>query len=270
MTCPRSEYPRPQFVRADWLCLNGAWQFEIDHSDTGIERGWLQRELEREIQVPFCPESPLSGIGYDDFMAAVWYRREVTVPAEWAGRRVVLHFQAVDYDATVWVNGTEMARHRGGFTPFSCDITDAAAPGTQATIVVRARDPKGEPKPHGKQQPNTYHNAGCSYTRTTGIWQTVWLEPVAEVHMGRPRITPQVANRAFQVEVPLSQNRPGTRLRATLGDAQGVVATVESAAHLDFCASALLRIPEDRVKLWGPGAPHLYDLKLELVDASAR
>src|ERR1700687_198962 len=116
---PRPEYSRPQFVRPDWLCLNGEWQFEIDQGDSGLERGLLVRELKDRITVPFCPESPLSGIHNTDFLNAVWYRRTVALPAIWAGRRVLLHFQAVDYDATVWVNGHEVGRHRGGFTPFT-------------------------------------------------------------------------------------------------------------------------------------------------------
>ena len=105
---PRPEYPRPQFVRDDWLCLNGEWQFEIDPGDSGLERGLAERELSDRIIVPFCPESTLSGIGNTDLMNAVWYRRTVTIPPEWAGRNVLLHFQAVDYDATVWVNGVEV------------------------------------------------------------------------------------------------------------------------------------------------------------------
>lgn len=114
---PRPEYPRPQFVREAWLNLNGRWQFETDRGDSGLERGLGDRDLAGEIVVPFCPESELSGIGDTDFMEAVWYRRTVTVPAEWAGDDVLLHFGAVDHDATVWVNGTEVVRHRGGFTP---------------------------------------------------------------------------------------------------------------------------------------------------------
>ena len=115
---PRNEYPRPQFVRDDWLCLNGEWQFEVDQGDSGIHRGLPERELSDRITVPFCPESKLSGIENHDYYNAVWYRRKATIPADWAGRRVLLHFQAVDYDSTVWVNGEEVGRHRGGFSPF--------------------------------------------------------------------------------------------------------------------------------------------------------
>ena len=140
MTIPRPEYPRPQFVRRQWLCLNGEWQFEIDHGDSGLQRGLLDRDLAQRIVVPFCPESTLSGVGNTDFMRAVWYRRSVTIPMEWTGYNVLLHFQAVDYDATVWANGVQIGRHRGGFTPFTCNLRGVAAPGQTVTIVVRARD----------------------------------------------------------------------------------------------------------------------------------
>lgn len=121
-TIPKPEHPRPQLIRDHWLNLNGPWQFEIDAGDSGGDRGLVDRELTGSILVPFAPESAASGIGYTDFMAAVWYRRTVTVPAEWSGQRVLLHFGAVDHDATVWVDGLEVVRHRGGFTPFSADL----------------------------------------------------------------------------------------------------------------------------------------------------
>jgi len=124
MQIPRPEYPRPQCVRTEWLNLNSEWQFEIDAGDSGYERGLHQQGLSRHIMVPFCPESELSGIGNTDFMPAVWYRRIVTIPTAWAGKRVLLHFQACDYDTTVWANGVEVVRHRGGFTPFTAPYHD--------------------------------------------------------------------------------------------------------------------------------------------------
>ena len=266
MDIPRPEYPRPQFVRDAWLCLNGKWQFEIDHGDSGLERGLLERPFRRTITVPFCPEAPLSGIGNVDFMNFVWYRREIEVPTEWAGRRVLLHFQAVDYDATVWVDGVEVGRHRGGFSPFTCDVTDQAAPGQTVALVVRARDPKGQPKPGGKQS-TAYANMGCHYTRTTGIWQTVWLEPVPDVHLQRPRITPDVANGLIRLEQPLSNNRPGFVLRATLTDEQGEVAVASCAADVDLAPRLDLPIPDEKRRLWSPDDPFLYGLGDELLAA---
>ncbi|MDT0301779.1 glycoside hydrolase family 2 protein [Streptomonospora wellingtoniae] len=265
-TPPRPEYPRPQFTRPDWLCLNGTWGFEIDRADTGLERGLRDAVPSGEITVPFCPESALSGVGDTDFLEAVWYRRSVRIPREWAGRRALLHFQAVDYDTTVWVNGVEVARHRGGFTPFTADLHGAAAPGEEAVIVVRARDSRHGPQARGKQA-TWYANTGCHYTRTTGIWQTVWLEPVPEVHLRRPRITPDPANGAFHLRMPLSGVREGQRVRAVLTDAEGEVAAAEVRADRDPAPQLSLAVPAERRREWSPQDPHLYGLRLELIGA---
>ena len=271
MSIPRAEYPRPQFTRADWLNLNGDWQFEIDGGDSGLERGLLDRELAQTITVPFCPEAPLSGIHNEDFMAAVWYRRAVTIPAEWdtpTGGRILLHFQAVDFDATVWADGVEVGRHRGGFTPFTCDLSAVARPGDTVTLVVRARDDHRPPQPRGKQVTRTYGPSGVFYPRTTGIWQTVWLEPVPNTHLQRPRITPDVAHHRFTIEQPIRGPRTGFTVRAYLHDAAGVVAMTAAPADADFTPSLELNIPDGRVRLWSPADPHLYNITLELVDAA--
>ena len=160
----RGEYPRPQFSRPEWLCLNGDWQFEVDTADSGLERGLVTRPLDATITVPFAPESRLSGIEDTDFLEAVWYRRTVTVPDAWSGRHVRLHFGAVDHDATVWVDGVEVARHRGGWTPFTVNL--GAVTG-ELTVVVRARDTHRGPQARGKQS-SEWANHACDYTRTTG------------------------------------------------------------------------------------------------------
>jgi beta-galactosidase/beta-glucuronidase len=270
MSIPRPEYPRPQFFRSEWLNLNGDWQFEIDYGDSGLERGLCDRSLASHILVPFCPESKLSGVEHTDFMPAVWYRREVDIPASWKNKRVLLHFQAVDYDTTVWVNDQEVARHRGGFTPFTCDLGGIARSGKTILIVVRARDPRHGPMPRGKQT-RDYGNSGCLYTRTTGIWQTVWLEPVPDVYFLRPRITPDVTNRCFHLELPLNTNRDGYVIRATLADARGKtergeIAKVNVSACGDRTPRLDLNIPSRRVRLWQPGEAHLYLITLHLLD----
>ena len=267
MQTPRPEYPRPQFVREEWLCLNGRWQFEIDQGDSGLERGLLERDLSAAITVPFCPESRLSGIENHDFLNAVWYRRRVQIPAAWAGRRVLLHFQAVDHDATVWVNGTEVGRHRGGFSPFSCDLYGAAATGEEAVITVRARDTRERPQPRGKQA-RDYAPRGAIYVRTTGIWQTVWMEPVPDLALRRPRLTPDVANGVIRLEQPLTGTAPGLRLRAALSDAQGEITVAECAADLDLAPRLDLAIPAARRRLWAPGAGHLYDVTITLLSGA--
>ena len=264
---PRPEYPRPQFVRRDWLCLNGPWEFEIDHVDTGLERKVHEKPaLDGRITVPFCPEAPLSGFHHTDFMSVVWYRRTVTIPTAWRGKNVLLHFGAVDYDATVWVNGQEVGRHRGGFTPFTLSLKGIVKAGQEMTIVVRARDTAHDPQPRGKQSIK-YANTGCHYYRTTGIWQTVWMEPVPDVSLRRTRITPDVANGCFLLEQPLSNNRPGLRFRAILHDDQGEIVRAETRADLDLAPRLTLAVPPERRRPWHPGDPHLYSLRLELVDA---
>jgi len=263
---PRNEYPRPQFVRENWMCLNGEWQFEIDQGDSGIHRGLLDRDLTDTILVPFCPESKLSGIENLDYYNAVWYRREVSIPQDWSGNRVLLHFQAVDYDTTVWVNGTEVGRHRGGFSPFSCDLKGVAAAGDKITIVIRARDYGKTPQPRGKQA-RSYGAQGAIYVRTTGIWQTVWLEPVPDLALRRPRLTPDVANQVIRLEQPITNNAKGLRLRATLSDADGVVVTAECSAEYDLSPRLDLPIPDDRARLWSIEEPHLYDVEIALVDS---
>lgn len=268
---PRPEYPRPQFVRSDWLCLNGEWEFEIDQGDSGISRGLRDRRLASKIVVPFCPESALSGIGNEDFLNAVWYRRKVKIPAAWRGREVLLHFQAVDYDATVWVNGIEGTRHRGGFTPFSVDLSaiPGAGPGDTITIVVRARDNHVTPQPRGKQS-QRHERHGCLYTRTTGIWQTVWLEPVPSSAFRRPRITPDVAGSKFRVTLPLTRGKAGQRVTARVRDERGVVVESCVTLGLDFSPQLDLPIPADRVRWWQPGDAFLYDLEFELHDNAGR
>jgi beta-galactosidase/beta-glucuronidase len=245
--------------------LNGEWQFEIDQGDSGLERGLLERALNQKIRVPFCPESKLSGIDQQDFLNAVWYRKTITIPAQWKGRQVLLHFQAVDYDTTVWVNGIEVKRHRGGFSSFSCDLSNVASAGDTITLVVRVRDRNDVPQPRGKQT-RDFQGQGALYGRTTGIWQTVWMEPVPEVSLKRPRITPDVANRMIILEQPITHQKKGFRLRATVKDVEGDIVTKEVAAGQDFTPKVLLPIPEERLRLWSIEEPHLYDVEISLLD----
>ncbi len=265
MSVPRSEYPRPQWVRRQWLCLNGKWDFQIDNPDSGIEKGLLNGKLNDKIIVPFCPESVLSGIGNVDFMKAVWYQREVEIPQDWNGRRILLHFQAVDYETTVWAGGVECGRHRGGWTPFTVELTDFVTPGESAKITVRARDDMKQTMPRGKQSAE-YANHDCEYTRTTGIWQSVWLEPVPAVYLQRPRITPQVRSGSFIVEQSVTGNSAGMQIRVSLSDKKGNICTQTSDLENLNTAILSLMIPEDRKILWSPENPHLYDLEIELLD----
>lgn len=262
---PHPEHPTPTCRRDDWLCLNGTWDFESDRGDSGLERGLLTRPLAGRITVPFCPESPLSGIGDQDYHHAVWYRRRVVIPAAWTGREAVLRFQAVDHETTVWVGDREVGRHRGGFTPFACPLAGIAGPGDEIVITVRARDPANGVQARGKQSRH-YAPAGCHYPRVTGIWQTVWLEAVPAAHLGRPWFIPDLAGRRFHLVQPLHGLRPGLRLRARLLDTRGVVVESEAPA-LGLEERLVLDLPADRVQVWEVGQGRLYDTVVELVAA---
>jgi hypothetical protein len=183
-------YPRPQLRRERWTSLNGPWDFALDP-----EARWREPddiEWTHTIQVPFAPEAPASGIGETGFFKSCWYRREVMPPHLGPDDRLLLHFGAVDYRASVWVNGTFAGSHEGGYTPFTLDVTRFIGAGAPMQIVVRAEDdPLDLAKPRGKQdwqlQPHSIW-----YSRTSGIWQTVWLEPVPRTRIGRIRWTPNV------------------------------------------------------------------------------
>ena len=190
---PRPEYPRPQMVRREFVNLNGKWDFEIDKSVSGKARGLFAREhLSGKITVPFCPESRLSGVGETDFLPCVWYRRDIEIPSEWENKRVLLHFGAVDYRATVYVNGKEVGTHVGGYTPFYFDITDYInKEGNNSVTLCAEDDVRSKKQPSGKQS-ESYASYGCFYTRTTGIWQTVWMEAVEKAHICGVKFTPDI------------------------------------------------------------------------------
>lgn len=263
--CPRPEYPRPSFRRAEWRNLNGTWDFEIDQGDSGLERGLLTAELTDRITVPFAPEAELSGIGNTDYLEAVWYRRQLQVPAHWRGMDLLLHFGAADYDTTVWIDESERGRHRGGFTSFTVELGPVdefvAAP---SKLTVRCRDSHHDPQPRGKQTRDVTGSA-AHYGRTTGIWQTVWLEPVPKARLGRPRITPDVGASLFHLELPIRGRTTGLRVVAELLADGEVLDRVERAAGVDFTTMLDLTVPEDGRRLWSPDDPYLYDVRLQLL-----
>jgi len=258
---PRPEYPRPQYVRDSWLNLNGVWEFELDPGRSGRARGLPERDtLSGSIVVPFCPESVLSGVGITDFLPAVWYRRTLTPPAAWSGQRVLLHFGAVDYWAEVWVNGRSAGTHRGGYSPFTLEITDWLRDGENVITVCAEDDTRSPLQPRGKQS-ETYASQGCDYTRTTGIWQTVWLEAVPARYLGRPRLTPELENACVYLEASLVGDPVGLSLEATAtldGRVVGQATVHPSGQTFRAC------LPLSAVHPWAPSSPTLYDLTLVL------
>lgn len=265
MNVPRPEHPRPQLVRPQWLTLNGDWEFEIDHGDSGFERGLVSAELSDTITVPFAPETELSGIHHTDFMEAVWYARWIDIPSDWTDRRVLLHFGAVDHDATVWADGVEIARHRGGFSSFTAPL--AARAGDRVRIVVRARDSRHKRQARGKQS-TWYAASHAQYDRTTGIWQSVWLEAVPQTYVRQLRMTPHLATASLTVETSLSAALPGSRVVVELSDEAGVVTTGEVAADLDLAPTLDVVVPGERLRPWSPDDPYLYDVAIRLLDRS--
>lgn len=263
---PRPEYPRPQLVRPNWMNLNGTWEFEMDHGKSGRARG-LNRSpaLAGQITVPFCPESALSGVGYKDFMASVWYRRAFTLPESWGSGRILLHFGAVDYDAEVFVNGLSAGRHQGGYASFSLDITDKLVPGENTLVVCAEDDNRSGLQPRGKQS-SQYHSHGCDYTRTTGIWQTVWLESVPDTYLQRVRYVPDPANAVLHVEALLNRPATGGTLTASAGFGGSPVGTAASIITGNRCR---LSVSLTESHLWEPGSPNLYDLVLSLSGTTA-
>ena len=261
MNIPRSEYPRPQFVRDAWMNLNGQWQFEMDHGVSGRARGLVEKEkLDGVITVPFCPESELSGVNHKDFMACVWYRRSFVLPEEAQGKRMIIHFGAVDYKCEVWVNGVSVGTHEGGYVSFEFEITDALNAGENVIVVCAEDNMRGGRQPYGKQS-SKYHSHGCSYTRTTGIWQTVWLEWVNETYIKSTRMYPDAANGSVYIEAAIDGCTKGMTISAEAsfeGKAQGC-AEVKVDGN-----SAKLTVKVEDIHLWTVGQGNLYDLKLTL------
>lgn len=259
---PRPEYPQPQFQREHWQRLNGAWEFEFDDQNAGLDQNWAaagQHKFSKAITVPFAFETKKSGIGDTSFHPWVWYRRTVTLPAAWKGRRVLLRFGAVDYRARVWVNGKEAGQHEGGGTPFWFDVTPLLAAGAN-TVTVRAEDPPQDRFiPRGKQywEPKS---RGIFYTRTTGIWQPMWLEATGESYLDSVRVTP-TNDGAVKFDAKIRRGEPGLELHAIIKSGGEAVASGMSRNVLDAAtASAFVRGP----KLWSPGQPNLYDVTFEL------
>ena len=257
LALPRAEFPQPQFERQQWLSLNGAWDFRFDDANSGLDQHWeaASQTYDRRITVPYCFESKLSGIGDTSFHPWVWYQRTFDVPAAWSGKRVVLHFGAVDYRAMVWVNGQMLGAHEGGNVPFQFDITAALKPGANR-VVVRAEDPPTDRFiPRGKQfwEPKS---ASIFYTRTSGIWQPVWLEAVGDSYLGAVRITPS-NDGAVRFEAELVRPLADLEVRASV--THGPVTSVHTGTSR---ASLLLLVPEP--KLWSPGNPNLYDVTFEV------
>lgn len=254
MQIPRQEYPRPQFVRPSWLNLNGNWQFEIDNGCSGQARE-LYKEgvtLSDTITVPFCPESKLSGVEHKDFMYGVWYKRKVTLDKLFG--RTLLHFGAVDHHCFAYVNGKLVGEHKGGYVSFAFDVTAALREG-ENEIAVYAEDDTRDPMiPSGKQC-SLYHSHGCSYTRTTGIWQTVWLEFMPEACIDSVKYYPNITDGSVTVEAALIGIGDFVCEISFGGKAMGFYTATNAAGRLTFT------VPLAEKHLWEVGKGALYDVR---------
>ncbi len=279
---PRPEYPRPQFVRKEWINLNGQWSYELDLSESGVDdeflapgypepiqypgrsKGTALKGLySQEITVPFCPESKLSGVGFTDFIPSIFYARKITVPQDWQGKRILLHFGGVDSVATIYIDGKIAGTHRGGQASFEIDITGHVTPGIEQILTVHAVDHIKEGLFGSGKQSGFYRSYGCYYTRVTGIWSTVWLEAVDISALKRCRIVPDLDNGCFVFTPEYYGCVDGYSLEIT------VLASGKSVASKPVkcvCgSSAVLEL--DDIREWNPDDPFLYDIVFKLFNA---
>ncbi|GAB3433871.1 glycoside hydrolase family 2 protein [Flindersiella endophytica] len=270
-------HPRPQFRRSGWTDLCGTWRFAFDDADEGLAQHWYAGgELDLSIQVPYPPESKLSEVGDTSFHPVVWYAREFETPELTDGRRLLLHFGAVDYYATVWVNGVHVGEHAGGQTPFGFDVTDVLdLERAGQTVVVRAEDrPTDLGQPRGKQV-WTEEPHGIFYDRTTGIWQPVWLEVVAPVHIAELAWTTDLEAGFVHLDVGLDRQAASPRtLEVSLSHDGGLLAAhsvrlTGTSTRITFTLDELTGDGRLMRLLWSPESPTLLDAEIVLTGAEA-
>ena len=249
-----TEYPRPQMVRKAWMNLNGLWDFEVTHRE-----GREPVVFSEKILVPFPVESALSGIGRRvDATERIWYRKTFLIPTQWRGERVLLHFGAVDWESVVFINGEEMGLHRGGYDGFTYDITDALHADGEQEILVSVWDPSNEGnQPVGKQSANP---RGIWYTPSSGMWQTVWMEPVPETYIDSIRLIPDVDRGVLRLHVQTGGDRGSYRVQALAFESRNWAGGAEGRSGGEI----VLDIPD--AVLWSPDSPFLYDLRITLID----
>lgn len=267
MDTPRPEYPRPQFERTDWINLNGKWSYEFDFSKSGMERSLYASDgFDQSIIVPFCPESPLSGVNHKDFINAIWYQREISVPASWSGKRILLHFGGVDYKSILYINGEQAFVHYGGSSSFSVDITAFVKPGSTDNIVVYVEDDLRSKLQTSGKQSHRLDSYSCLYTRVTGIWQTVWLEAVSKGGLKNCRITPDLDNKQFVFEPDFYDLEEETFFKVRVLDNGKEVFSQQTPSSNSTFVFAKLK----NVKTWSPESPFLYDIEFSVLNTKGQ
>ena len=261
---PRAEYPRPQFEREAWQNLNGEWTYTLDPVKTGWERGLRNSKgFADKIIVPFAPESKLSGVEHKEFIPCIWYQRNITIPAEWEGKDVLLQFGAVYYESEIYVDGKFVDRHFGGSDSFTVDITKFVKAGSTHSLVVNAKsDLRSRMQPAGKQ--SLRHGPfECMYTRTTGIWQTVWMEAVAPAAISRVKYITDIDRSTVSMEFTMRRTAAANTLTINVKDGSKVVASQSG----KVASGSIFTLPIKKAKLWSPESPFLYDVEFILKDA---
>lgn len=259
---PRPEYPRPQFERADWVNLNGTWTYTFDFGKTGVNRGFEKSTgFDGKITVPFCPESSLSGVQYTDFINGMWYQRTINIPANWEGKKILLNFGAVDYESHIYIDGTLVRSHYGTGSSFACDLTRFVKPGQSHNLVVRVNDDlRSRTQPGGKQSMR-FESYACSYTRVTGIWQTVWMEAVDKEGLKSVFAVPDIDQQQLVVHPTFYGENSQNKLVVTISDGKKVVSTKTVPAT----NNSVVVLPVKNPKLWSPETPNLYDVTYKVV-----
>jgi len=261
---PRSEYPRPQFERADWINLNGTWTYEFDFGNSGKDRKLqTSQKFANDITVPFCPESKLSGVEHKDFIDYMWYQRTISIPSQWAGKKIFLNFGAVDYCSEIYIDGRFVARHFGSGSSFAVDLTHYVTPGKSHNLIVYVKDELRSGKQTGGKQCFNFYSSGCSYTRVTGIWQTVWLEAVAPNGLKSVYACPDIDQHQLVIHPQFYQESDGN-MEVTLLDGKNVVAK----KTVKCCNATTIILPVKNMKLWSPESPFLYDIIYKVMDAN--
>lgn len=264
---PRAEFPQPQFQRDTWISLNGQWEFEFDDQHAGLAANWAasNRKFTRSITVPYCFESKLSGIADTSFHSEVWYRKSFTLPAAWKGKHALLKFGAVDYRAWVWLNGRSLGFHEGGNVPFGFDVTPYLTPGAN-TITVRVEDPPTDRYiPRGKQYWEVKSRA-IFYTRTSGIWQPVWLEATGDSYLTRVRMTPS-NDGTLRIEAGIANPEAAGTLSVQVLDKGQLVSSASVQVKSDH-ATLITGIANPQ--LWSVNNPHLYDVVFDLAKGASQ
>ena len=216
---PRPEYPRPQFERSEWINLNGQWSYTFDFSRSGMDRELFRSEgFDGQITVPFAPQSELSGVGFTDFIPEMWYQRRLEIPADWDGKRILLHFGAVDYIASIYIDGRIAGRHWGGSSSFTVDITRMVSAGKTHNLVIRVEDDERSGEYAKGKQCGRFASFGCEYTRTTGIWQTVWMEAVHKDGLKDVYVIPDLDQSRFLFRPEYYAVQQGQKLRIRIID----------------------------------------------------